>query len=277
MRLGPRRRRPPVSRDLLGRRVGELLPSRRLQAHPQQPEALRRMAGHQVAEKAAPLAVEAVPAAIHHPHRVVATAVNGRDRVVQPRSSGSNPLPLPGRDPRPLGRRRTAPDGRNHGEPGASRGARRVRRAARGNGPAAMPAPRPVPTQPPVGPSPTALPVGSRLMIARYRHLRAPARSLCGICGRSVKRVVFGAACWSTRVARQCRGRQTRGHVRVDSIAPRAAGDGTGAGLAPQCSAPRWIQVQCERRGKMPPFPPDHENTTVRDDTLTWRDSSLRL
>jgi len=35
------------------------------------------------------------------------------------------------------GRRRTAPDGRNHGEPGASRGARRVRRAARGNGPAA--------------------------------------------------------------------------------------------------------------------------------------------
>ena len=55
-----------------------------------------------------------------------------------------------------------------------------------------------------------------------------------------------------------------------DQLNPRAV-------IAPQCSAPRWIQVQCERRGKMPPFPPDHENTTVRDDTLTWRDSSLRL
>jgi hypothetical protein len=38
--------------------------------------------------------------------------------------------------------------GRNHGEPVAVKAARRVRRAARGNGPAAMPAPRPRPTQP---------------------------------------------------------------------------------------------------------------------------------
>src|SRR3954463_1274869 len=38
--------------------------------------------------------------------------------------------------------------GRNHGEPGAVKVARRVRRAAWGNGPAAMPAPRPRPTPP---------------------------------------------------------------------------------------------------------------------------------
>lgn len=38
--------------------------------------------------------------------------------------------------------------GRNHGEPVAWRHARRVRRAAWGNGPAAMPAPRPRPTHP---------------------------------------------------------------------------------------------------------------------------------
>lgn len=40
------------------------------------------------------------------------------------------------------------PHGRNHGEPVAWRHARRVRRAAWGNGPAAMPAPRPRPTHP---------------------------------------------------------------------------------------------------------------------------------
>jgi hypothetical protein len=56
------------------------------------------------------------------------------------------------------GQRRTTPDGRNRGEPGASGGARRVRRAARGNGPEAIPAPRPVPTQPAVGPPSAALP-----------------------------------------------------------------------------------------------------------------------
>jgi hypothetical protein len=40
------------------------------------------------------------------------------------------------------------PHGRHHGEPGAVKAARRVRRAAWGNGPAAMPAPRPRPTPP---------------------------------------------------------------------------------------------------------------------------------
>src|SRR5215468_917313 len=42
----------------------------------------------------------------------------------------------------------TTPEGRNRGEPGAQQWARRVRRAAWGNGPGAIPAPRPRPTQP---------------------------------------------------------------------------------------------------------------------------------
>jgi hypothetical protein len=44
------------------------------------------MAGHQVAEETAPLAVEAVPAAVHHSFRTVATAVDERDCAVQPAS-----------------------------------------------------------------------------------------------------------------------------------------------------------------------------------------------
>lgn len=40
------------------------------------------------------------------------------------------------------------PDGRDRGEPGAVRAARRVRRAARGDGPGVIREPRPVPTQP---------------------------------------------------------------------------------------------------------------------------------
>jgi hypothetical protein len=39
-------------------------------------------------------------------------------------------------------------NGRNRGEPAAGRPARRVRRAAWGNGPGAIPTPRPGPTQP---------------------------------------------------------------------------------------------------------------------------------
>jgi hypothetical protein len=65
---------------------------------------------------------------------------------------------------------RSQPDGRNRGEPGASRGARRVQRAARGNGPAAIPAPRPVPTQPPVGPAWTA---GAGGIEAHQRQVQA--------------------------------------------------------------------------------------------------------
>src|SRR5680860_992835 len=52
------------------------------------------------------------------------------------------PVPTPGpRLPEPT-------HGRDHGEPVAWRHAQRVRRAAWGNGPAAMPAPRPRPTHP---------------------------------------------------------------------------------------------------------------------------------
>ena len=42
----------------------------------------------------------------------------------------------------------TSPDGSDRGEPGAVKVARRVRRAAWGNGPGAIPTPRPRPTQP---------------------------------------------------------------------------------------------------------------------------------
>src|ERR1700754_4413961 len=51
------------------------------------------------------------------------------------------------RSPTP-GRWHTPPDGRCRGEPVAWQHARRVRRAAWGNGPMATPAPRPRPTQP---------------------------------------------------------------------------------------------------------------------------------
>jgi hypothetical protein len=150
-----------------------LLPARRMQAHPQQPEALRRMAGHQVAEETPPLALEAVPAAVHHPLRAVATAVDGRDRVVQPRIGGSNSIPLPGRDPRSLGegkprltagtaespvrREAHAGFGERHGE--TDRQQCRHRAPCRLNH-------RLVHRFRP-------FPVGSRLMTARYRHFIA--------------------------------------------------------------------------------------------------------
>lgn len=70
-----------------------------------------------MAEETAPLALEAVPAAVHHPLRAVAAAVNGRHRAVQPRVGDSNSLPLPGRDPRPMG----------HGKPRLTAEPRRAR------------------------------------------------------------------------------------------------------------------------------------------------------
>ena len=60
-------------------------------------------------------------------------------------------------------------DGRPCGEPGAVRVARRVRRAAWGNGPAAMPAPRPRPTQPN---RPTSGAAGGALLAAVGATLR---------------------------------------------------------------------------------------------------------
>jgi RNA-directed DNA polymerase len=73
----------------------------------------------------------------------------GRDRVVQPRGDAGHPLSLPGQHhPQPLDPAQPRHNGTNRGEPGAVKVARRVRRAAWGNGPAAMPTPRPRPTQP---------------------------------------------------------------------------------------------------------------------------------
>jgi hypothetical protein len=65
------------------------------------------------------------------------------------RASGT-PAPSPigaARSPAP-GPCQITPDSRNRGEPAAGRPARRVRRAAWGNGLEAIPAPRPSPTQP---------------------------------------------------------------------------------------------------------------------------------
>jgi hypothetical protein len=68
-------------------------------------------------------------------------------------------------------------DGRPCGEPGAVRVARRVRRAAWGNGPAAMPAPRPRPTQPRRG---SARAGHRRLRLAATGHPSRPGVLQCG-------------------------------------------------------------------------------------------------
>ena len=102
-------------------------------------------------EDAASLDVEGRPRAIHRPHGSWLPISRGRGRTVQSGAdTGNHPVPLPGRhDPHPLGNSlRTQPDGRNHGEPDARKRARRVRRAAWRNGPAATPEPRSRPTQP---------------------------------------------------------------------------------------------------------------------------------
>ena len=110
--------------------------------------ALRLAAGGPVAQDAAPLEVEGRPPGLHHPAGAVETDHGGRDRAVQPRNGAGHPVPLPRQhDPQPLDPA-TTPDGRNRGEPVAWRRARRVRRAAWGNGPGAIPAPRPRPTPP---------------------------------------------------------------------------------------------------------------------------------
>ena len=91
------------------------------------------------------------------PSGAVAPVRSRRSDLDQPGSGNGQPLPIPGRDdpqPLPANEHFRAAD---RGEPGASRGARPVRRAAWGNGPAAMPTPRPRPTQPPCGPSCPAL------------------------------------------------------------------------------------------------------------------------
>jgi hypothetical protein len=73
--------------------------------------------------------------------------------------SSPSPPAAPVQSPTP-GPCLTMPDGSSRGKPGAVRAARRVRRAAWGNGPAATPTPRPRPTQPPCGLTGRELPHG---------------------------------------------------------------------------------------------------------------------
>jgi hypothetical protein len=63
------------------------------------------------------------------------------------------------------------PDGGGHGEPVALRGARRVRRAAWGNGPGVIPAPRPRPTPPSLRACPAGTPVTAEFVIGSYHQL----------------------------------------------------------------------------------------------------------
>ena len=77
------------------------------------------------------------PSLAHRPHRPVASDQRGRDRVVQPRDDTDHSVTATGatRSPTPGSALPEPTHGRNHGEPGAVKVARRVRRAAWGNGP----------------------------------------------------------------------------------------------------------------------------------------------
>ena len=128
-------------------RLGQLLQARGVQDHLEGPGPVRMATGDQLVDGAASLEVEGRPPTLHRPQRPVAQALGGRDRTVPHGLDRGHPLPIPGQhDPQPLD---TQPrlNGRDRGEPGAVRAARRVRRAARRNGPVATPAPRSVPTQ----------------------------------------------------------------------------------------------------------------------------------
>jgi Glyoxalase-like domain len=108
----------------------------------------RLVAGRPVADHAAPLDVEGLPSALHRPQRPMGTAVRRRSKPVRHRIGTGTPLPLPRTvDPPALDPAPTTPDDSDRGEPAAVKAARRVRRAAWGNGPAATLVPRPRPTQ----------------------------------------------------------------------------------------------------------------------------------
>ena len=129
-------------------RLGQLLPARRRQAHLQHAGPLRLVAGDPDAEARCTAGGGRTSAgSFTDPDGRWQPISGGRDRTVRPRGDPGHPVPLPRQhDPQPLAAA-TTPDGRNRGEPVAWRDARRVRRAARGNGPGAMPAPRPRPTR----------------------------------------------------------------------------------------------------------------------------------
>ena len=132
---GPRGRADPAQPDHA--RLGQLLPARRRPSTPSATLApVRVVAGRPVADDAAPLEVDGRPPTISPtPTGRWQPISGGRDRAVQPRSGAGHPIPLPGQhDPQPLDPANHA-NGRNRGEPVALKGARRVRRAAWGNGP----------------------------------------------------------------------------------------------------------------------------------------------
>ena len=87
------------------------------------------------ADAPAPLEVEGRPPTAHRPDGRWRPITADGIELFNHRSDAGHPVPLPRQqDPQPLGPA-TTPDGRNRGEPVALRGARRVRRAAWGNGP----------------------------------------------------------------------------------------------------------------------------------------------
>jgi hypothetical protein len=135
-------------------RLDQLFPACRVQAHAQPAALLRQLAHHPLVAQTASLEMEGVPPQAHYPYGKVASDRSKWDRGIQPGSGDGHPLSLPRQqDSQPIPAAEnslTAPD---RGEPGAWQHARRVRRAARGNGAAAMPTPRPGPTQPPHRPS----------------------------------------------------------------------------------------------------------------------------
>lgn len=135
-------------------RPGQLLPACGVQAHAQPAAPLRQLAHHPLVAQVAPLAVEGVPPQVHHPYGAVASDRSRWSRGIQPGSGDGESLPVPREPhPQPVPAADNSLTASDRGEPGAWRRARRVRRAARGNGAAAMPTPRPGSTQPSHRPS----------------------------------------------------------------------------------------------------------------------------
>ena len=128
--------------------------------------------------------------------------------------------------------------GRHHGEPVAVRAARRVRRAAWGNGPAAMPAPRPRPTPPSptvvaTWPRPAAWVNGRRVALWQGTYVRG------GDHGRA------GGATGGLAYGNSRRRRPGAG-----SIALVAAAGGHRATVSPPAGRRRWRPSQQAARAR---------------------------
>ena len=115
-------------------RMVHLLSPRCQQTHLRGPGPLRVASGRPVADDAASLEVDIPPPTIHRPRRPMETLVGGRNNAVRPGRGSGHPVPIPSEHRDPVGAANQI-DGSFRGEPVASRGARRVRRAVWGNGP----------------------------------------------------------------------------------------------------------------------------------------------